>query len=138
MEPPLSFLIWLLVAFFFRGDAFGGLAGVVRFPNRRTIGVMCCLCCKPAGRRDGMSLIIGLGLVIVDHLLSYMHSCTCEKLPRYWGSEPRTRHNLGLLSCPCVSALMTEALSGLLPRAAISPPLPPLCSLRCVGDNPLL
>ena len=124
-------------------------------PLGHTIGVMCCLCCKPAGPMGGPSLLIGLGLVIFDvHLppsqvlgkgdpfshipgLSYMHSSTCEKLPRHGGSAPRTWHNLVLLSCPSVSALMKEALSGLLPRAAVSRPRRP-CNLRCVGDNPHL
>ena len=121
-------------------------------PLGHTIGVLCCLCCKPAGPMGGPSLLIGLGLVIFDvhlppsqvlgkgdpfsHLpgLSCIHSSACEKLPRHGGSAPRTWHNLVLLSCPSVSALMKEALSGLLPRPAVSPPPPPL-QPPVAGDN---
>ena len=50
------------------GTPFAPLARLmIREPPRdRIIGVLCYLCWTPAGHRDGPSLLIGLGLVIVD------------------------------------------------------------------------
>ena len=99
------------------------------------------MCCS-AGHRDGLSLLIGLGLVIVDvHLppsqvlgkgdprsrvpgLSYMHSSTCEKLPRYRGSAPRTRHNLVLARAVSVSRRGGDQPLSLAPLVEADPPLP--------------